>query len=533
MKPSLSHPKSPREYPLNPGWKRVLFTPSFWIIVAMMVAITVLHHFRAYLLPTSVNAFVSRHAVDRILFLFPIAISTRSFNRRGGLIALAITVLIMLPRVIWISLYPVDALIETVAVIFVGLYIIHNISSLEEEKTLRQEADSRQIQILQQLNKVAEQITSELELDRILTKVLQIAEELTVADGGVIALIDPEGESIHYPYLHNLPQRLSKVTFSKGEGVAGEVISTGQSVIVRDYQSYPAALPNFIEAGLANLVAVPIIKGEHIFGALTLMNTQKDNHFSDRDIDLLSGIGRQAGIAIENAHLYERMRFYAGLISRAQEGERKRIARELHDDPVQMLIALSRRVESMTTDSDLLPDKVLEGITSLQEMISTAVSDLRRFIQDLRPSLLDHLGLMAALEDLTVGMAEDNIKAEFRVSGEVQRLTPDEELILFRIVQEALNNARRHSGASQVLVQVRFLPNTLQVTVEDNGLGFDVPAHMDDLISTGRLGLLGMQERTRMLDGALIVQSEPGEGTIITVDVPMSIPDVGRHLSSS
>ncbi len=119
-------------------------------------------------------------------------------------------------------------------------------------------------------------------------------------------------------------------------------------------------------------------------------------------------------------------------------------------------------------------------------------------------------------------MAEDNIKAEFRVFGKVQRLTPDEELILFRIVQEALNNARRHSEASQALVQVRFLPNTLQVTVEDNGLGFDVPAHMDDLISTGTLGLLGMQERTRMLDGALIVQSEPGEGTIITVDVPLS-----------
>jgi len=254
---------------------------------------------------------------------------------------------------------------------------------------------------------------------------------------------------------------------------------------------------------------------------LTMVKTRQDHQFSDRDVDILNGIGRQTGIAIENAHLYDRMRFYAQMISNAQEGERKRIARELHDETAQMLIALSRRIESLTTNSELLSDKLLKEISSLEDLIGTALRDLRRFIQDLRPSLLDHLGLIEAVEDLTYGLEEDNIEGEFHLEGKVQRLTQDNELILFRVVQEVLNNVRRHSEASRAIVEVRFLPDTFQMKITDNGHGFDVPARLDDLVSSGRLGLLGMQERIRMLDGTLIIQSEPGMGTTVIVKTPL------------
>ena len=285
--------------------------------------------------------------------------------------------------------------------------------------------------------------------------------------------------------------------------------------------SNPSALPDLIDAGLTDVTAVPIIKGEHVFGAMTLVNIGEEKRFTERDVHLLSGIGRQAGIAIENARLYERMRFYARLITKAQEDERKRIARELHDDTVQVLIALSRRIENLVIGTDAVPEGIMEGITSLQDLISPAVRDLRRSIQDLRPSLLDNIGLIAAIDELTEGLAEHNINAELRIIGEVQRLSPEKELILYRIVQEALNNIKRHSGASSAVVEIRFLPDSLFLKVEDNGQGFDVPSRIDDLVSSGRLGLLGIQEQPAdMLDGILIVKSEPGEGTTISIEIP-------------
>jgi two-component system sensor histidine kinase DegS len=504
----------------GPGWKGVLSGRSFWVVVAILAVTTLLHYFRTDLLPAPVNVFLTRHAVDRILFVLPMAIATYAFGLGGGLVALVAIVAVMLPRAVWISPSPVDALIETAAAAAVGYFVVRIIDAQAREKALRQEADARQLQVQQRLNEVAEQITSELELDRVLTKVIQIAEELTGADGGGIALFDRERESIRYPYLHNLPQELAEVTFLKGEGVAGEVMDTGSPVVVVDYQTYPSIIPAFAEAGLTSVVAVPIVSGDRVFGALSLVSTDKAKRFSDSDVAILTSIGRQAGIAIENARLYDRMRFYARQITRAQEDERKRVARELHDETVQMLVALSRRLESLATLPEPLPETAVERLEALQEMISTTLQGVRNFIQDLRPPTLDHLGLVATIEGLTNDLAGDGIETGLTVTGEVRRLQPEEELVLFRIVQEALSNVRRHSKAAHALVQIRFHSNSVQVTVQDDGVGFDAPAQMDDLVSTGKLGLTGMHERARMLGGTLVVQSDPDEGTAIVVEVP-------------
>ena len=505
----------------QPGWKKTLASRSFWIVATVFTATALLHYFRSYLLPAPANVFLSRHAVDRILFLLPITAATYAFGLRGGLITLSAVVAAMLPRAIWISASPADALVETAAVAAVGYFIIRIIDAQTRERTLRQEADARQLQIQQRLNDVAEQITSELELERVLTKVIQIAEELTGADGGGIALFDQESESVRYPHLHNLPQELADVSFSREEGVAGEVMRTGQPVNVDDYQTYPSAIAPFVEVGLTSAVGVPIVSGDRTFGALTLVSTDRAKRFSTGDIAILTGIGRQTGIAIENARLYDRMRFYARQITRAQEDERKRIARELHDETVQMLIALSRRLEGLTVLPDPLPEAALERLEALQALIATTLKGVRRFIQDLRPSTLDHLGLVATIEGLTDDLTEDGIETEISVTGEAQRLAPEEELVLFRIAQEALSNVRRHSKASHALVQVRFLQDRVQLTIEDNGQGFNAPTRMDNLVSTGKLGLIGMHERARMLGGTLTVQSDPGEGTTILVDVPI------------
>ena len=158
----------------------------------------------------------------------------------------------------------------------------------------------------------------------------------------------------------------------------------------------------------------------------------------------------------------------------------------------------------------------------MKELIGKTLQGVRRFIQDLRPPTLDHLGLVATIEGLTSDLTNDGIETELAVTGEVRRLQPEEELVLVRIVQEALSNVRRHSEASHVLVQINFHPDNVGVMIQDDGCGFDFPAQMNDLASLDELGLIGMHERTHMLGGMLTIRSNLGEGTVIVGEVPTS-----------
>jgi signal transduction histidine kinase len=378
----------------------------------------------------------------------------------------------------------------------------------------------RQLRIQQRLNAVAEQITSELELERILPKVLEIAKGLVGANSGFIALLDRDGRSLTYPYLDNLPDELAAVSVASNEGLAGTVVSSGQPLILANYPEYKNAIPEFVQAGVKSAIAVPILSGDKLYGTLALINLYDVYQFSEDDVATLGSVGRQAGIAIKNAHLYENFRFYVQQITRAQEEERKRIARELHDDTVQALIALSRRLEGLSALDGQRPEETLRRLAELQQLTHDMIQSVRRFSRDLRPSILDHLGLLPALESLMNDIADQGIEPVFSVRGEKRRLAPQTELILFRIIQEALSNARRHAQASRISVALAFSSDAIQITVEDNGTGFTPPALTGDLAASGKLGLIGMVERTRLLEGTFELQSQPGHGTRIFVEVP-------------
>jgi signal transduction histidine kinase len=381
---------------------------------------------------------------------------------------------------------------------------------------------ARQLERERRLNQVAQKITSELELAKVLPTVVQIAEELVDADAGVIALLDEERDVITYPYLHNIPLELTEVTVPLGEGLAGQVMTSGCPTVVEDYSTYPKAVEAFVRAGLASVVAVPIVSGDRVFGALGVFSLKERKSFSERDTALIAGVGRQAGIAIENAHLYENLRFYVRQITRTQEDERKRIARELHDDTAQALAVLSRRLDTISMDPERLPESVIQRLEEMRELTHSTLQGVRRFSQDLRPSTIDDLGLLPTLEGLTTDLIEKGrIKAELKVLGDKRRLSPEIELNLFRITQEALRNVAKHSGASRAVITVAFSADKVRITVEDNGRGFKQPDRTDELAATGKLGLIGMHERAQLLEGTLMVQSEPGKGTAVTVDVPV------------
>ncbi|MBA7672890.1 Oxygen sensor histidine kinase NreB [subsurface metagenome] len=157
----------------------------------------------------------------------------------------------------------------------------------------------------------------------------------------------------------------------------------------------------------------------------------------------------------------------------------------------------------------------------LHEEVRSVLQEVRQFGRDLRPSILDDLGLNPALEWLASEMEKENgIDTNLQVVGSERRFPAEAELMLFRIIQEALRNVARHSSASQARVTVTFNEQTTEVTVEDNGKGFALPQNLGDLSRLGKLGLTGMQERARLLGGSLKVESKLDKGTKVTVKVP-------------
>ncbi|HHV78549.1 MAG TPA: PAS domain S-box protein [Firmicutes bacterium] len=216
------------------------------------------------------------------------------------------------------------------------------------------------------------------------------------------------------------------------------------------------------------------------------------------------------------------MKDYLALVTEVQEEERRRIARELHDDTAQALIALSRKVElckSAMGNQAILTRRLGE----LEDLLSQTIRNLREFIRALRPSVLDDLGLGAALDLLTKQAARNfGFKVKLDVDEGVGRLPSTVEVTLFRIAQEALNNAGRHSSAANVVVSLNVKDGMAVLTIQDDGCGFDVPASNVELRRMGKLGIAGMMERAEIAGGKLELHSVKGGGTRVSASVPLS-----------
>jgi len=218
-----------------------------------------------------------------------------------------------------------------------------------------------------------------------------------------------------------------------------------------------------------------------------------------------------------------RLRRYARQIVRSQEEERQRIARDLHDETVQDLVGLAQRVDLCRTVLLRDPAAASRRLEELQSLTTRAVSEVRRMSNDLRPLILEDLGMQPALQAICRGLERDMpaLRVEYTVEGAERRLTDEMELIVFRVTQEALTNVRKHArSATLVQLHLRFEAGYFQVDIGDNGPGF-VVGDMDEFLRAGHLGLAGMIERAGLFDGRLTIESQPGEGTRVRLVLPV------------
>jgi signal transduction histidine kinase len=215
---------------------------------------------------------------------------------------------------------------------------------------------------------------------------------------------------------------------------------------------------------------------------------------------------RMAEMAVNLRNARQSLQSYIGSITRGVEEERLRLSRDLHDDTLQSLIALKYRMQSSKEDDHIENPKVVQKV----------IDDLRRLVRDLRPVILEDLGLSAALESLIRQMEQETgIQTNYAISGLEIRYPAEVELAFFRIAQEALINVRKHSMASRVDLDLAYNPGSLTMKIMDNGKGYQVPEKFDLIVAEGHFGLIGMVERASLIHADIEFKSQPGEGTSI------------------
>ncbi len=294
-------------------------------------------------------------------------------------------------------------------------------------------------------------------------------------------------------------------------------------------EANPAALQlwkHAIGCSITDLVAVAnqdLVEGRSLHFTANSLAADEERNYRLSTTNLEVGIdGPLRQVVFEDVteeYRSEReARAWAIEVLQAQEDERRRIAREIHDDPLQRLLQLARRVEMLGSSEDETTGH--ERFDTFRSELLDVVGHLRKVTRGLHPAGLNQHGLVAALRGLLVDIeVDEQLVTDFVVSGEVTCGSPEAEVGLFRIVQEAVRNVVRHAQATNLVVSIHYALNAADVDITDNGVGFDV--ERDALATGNHLGILSMRERANLLDGHCEIHSLPGAGTTVRATIPL------------
>ncbi len=359
-------------------------------------------------------------------------------------------------------------------------------------------------------------ITSELSLDAVLQTLVRIAAELTGARYSALGVIDRRGKELERFLTHGLDEaaRAAIGDLPRGRGILGVLIHDARPLRLDDLAADPRSVgfpPN--HPPMHSFLGVPVMTRGVAFGNLYLAEKQPQGSFTEEDEEIVTLLAAQAAVAIENAGSVQRDALRRAV--QAQEAERRRLARELHDETGQaltsILLGLSAVERAQTTEA------AHAAAAALRSLVVETLQNVRRLAVELRPSALDDFGLEPALRRLGQSVRERgalDVQVESMLGS--QRLPADVETALYRIVQEALTNVVKHAGAAHVSIVLTRKPASVLAVIEDDGRGFDQAEP-----SIAGLGLLGMRERVELLDGTFRVDSDAHRGTALIVELPI------------
>jgi signal transduction histidine kinase len=396
------------------------------------------------------------------------------------------------------------------------------------ERKRAEEALRRQAEELDALQATVLDITARHDLPALLETIVQRAAHLLGAPGGGLYLCGPERKELRCVVSYNAPRDYTGVVLSYGEGAAGVVAETGEPLIVDDYRVWDKRAAAYEEdQPFGAVLSAPMTWKGEVTGVIHVLHEAETGRFTRSDLELLNLFANHAAIAVANARLYDRLRkgherlqVLSQRIVDAQEMERRRIARELHDEIGQALTAVKIDLQAAR---GLLDDFEHEAqLTHTVGVVEHILQQIRDLSLDLRPSLLDDLGLVPALRWYVDRQAQQmGVTARFRADFLENRLAPELEIACFRIVQEALTNVTRHAHAERVGVELRKSDEAVEVRIRDDGVGFDVQRALDDTARGKSLGLLSLRERASVAGGEVEIESAPEVGTEVRARFPL------------
>jgi len=614
--------------PLSSRVSKVMANHRFWLVVVLF-ALGVVLHYPQQILGTESSSLLSslgltRHAVERVFLLLPVTYVGLVFGLKAGLASLGVVLAIMLPRAIWVSSSPPDAIFESVGIIIIGGVVnlwfhfhrrdiarrksaeamltkiidgssipafvvnkqhvvthwntaLESLSAIKKEEIIGTDEQWRAFYpekrpVMADLivdgvksTKIAEHYGGKYKKSRLIKGAYE-AEDWFPALG-------EEGRWLHFtasPIRNDLGQvigaieTLEDVTERKQaeeelrrtRDYLGSLLQYANAPIIVWDRDQRITIFNTAFEQLTGYIAEEVVgqplsmlfpEASRDESLTKIRQTLGGEYWESVEIPILLKDGESRIALWNSANIYdkdgktllatiaqgqditerksaeENLRYYLQEITKAQEEERRRIARELHDDTAQDLVVLSRELDSFVVSAiNHLSVEDISYVERLRQQTEHILDGVHRFSQDLRPSVLDDLGLVPALEWLTSDLTEHfGIAVEMKVVGSVRRFPPEMELVVFRIAQEALRNVWKHSGASKARVTLKFGDDKTVLTVEDEGKGFELPERIGDLTVAGKLGLAGMQERAQLIGGKLSLRSEPGKGTTLTLEVPV------------
>jgi two-component system NarL family sensor kinase len=384
-------------------------------------------------------------------------------------------------------------------------------SQENHEETLRRR--NRELSIL---NSIAEALNRSVDLEQALQAALvQAAELLGLHTGWVWLLHEESGETYLAaaqnlpPGLENHPELMRGSCYCLDTYRAGDLDGAANVNVI-----LCSRLKKLVDGtgGLRYHASIPLYAHGKSLGVLNLASADWRELTSD-DLRLLYTLGDLLSIAIERARLYARS------VEFGATAERIRLAREIHDTLAQGLAGIALHLETADAqlEAQLEPERVRRTISQALALTRANLDEARRSVLDLRSAPLEGRSLPEALQDLTRSIT---IASKTQITGDPFPLSSRLEIALYRIAQEALTNILRHASATKIRLELVYSPEQIRLLVEDNGVGFD-PEH----IPPGSFGLVGLNERIKMLNGSLKLESRPGRGTRIEAAIPLDGPD--------
>jgi signal transduction histidine kinase len=366
------------------------------------------------------------------------------------------------------------------------------------------------------MNDAVLSIAAQRRLPDVLQQLVDAARELTGSRYAAIGVPDGDGGFAEFITSGMSPAQLEALgELPRTHGLLGAMLEQREPYRTDDIRSDPR-FEGWPEEHpvMRSFLGVPILAGDEVIGAFYLTEKlgRRAGRFTDADLDVIEALAPHAAVAIENARHFERSRELSVV------EERNRLARELHDSVTQTMLSAAITADAALTLVDRDPARAREQVSTVAGLVRDALAELRGLVFELRPAALEQDGLAPAVRK-HADVLERVYGVRISVEAECDRqLDPTVERGLYRIAQEALGNAVKHAGAAEVKVRLALREGALELSVADDGCGFK-PA--DARARSGRLGLTSMAERAEELGGSLVIDSTPGRGTTVALELPL------------